>query len=217
MEACVRNVEIDKLLKACSPSRLDNLVRKICPKYKRDNSKPSQIYEEIHNLAVSIILARLRKVGIEAEAEIALENGVVDIRVKRGNEPVAIVEVKTGKVKLMQSAAYAYMTGRPVFVAEMRTGNVTKITPDIARLLLERYLGLLKDIKEVRDGPIIPNSACRFCVADCEYSNGKNLRNPDPIRNLFDVLDNIDEVVEKLIEGIRAEINGNGLKKENLN
>ncbi|AGK61308.1 hypothetical protein Asulf_01317 [Archaeoglobus sulfaticallidus PM70-1] len=215
MEVRVRHVEIDRLLKVCNPSRLDNLVRKICPKYKRDNSKPSQIYEEIHNLAVSIILARLRKVGIEAEAEITLKNGVVDIRIKRENVPVAIVEVKTGKVKLIQSAAYAYMTGKPVFVAEMRTGNVTKIAPDIARYLLERYLGLLRDIKEVKEGSIIPNSACRFCVADCKYNNGKNLRNLDPVRNLFDVLNNIDKVIEKLVEGIRAEMKG--LKKENLN
>lgn len=207
--------EIDRLLKMCSPSRLDNLVRKMCPKYKRDNSRPSQIYEEIHNLAVSIILARLRKMGIEAEAEVTLKKGVVDIRVMHGNMLVAIVEVKTGKVKLIQSAAYAYMTGKPVFVAEMRTGNVTKITPDIARHLLERYLYLLRDIKEVKKGSIIPNGACRFCVADCKYSNGKNLRSLDPTRNLLDVLNNIDKVIEKLVEGIRAEMKG--VEKENMN
>ena len=138
----------------------------------------TQMYEEAHELAVNAILLKLRKAGIEAEGEIAIEYGVVDIRVLHHGQPVAIVEVKTGKVKLIQSAAYAYITGKPVFVAEMRTGCVTKITPEFAKRVLEYYVGLLKDIKDVRDGPIIPNSACRFCVADCEYSNGRNLKDP---------------------------------------
>jgi|Deesub1362A_J573_1020465.scaffolds.fasta_scaffold00040_21 hypothetical protein len=42
-------------------------------------TKPSMLYEEIHNLAVLIILSRLMLAGIEAEAEIAIEYGVVDI------------------------------------------------------------------------------------------------------------------------------------------
>jgi|GEM_PF-3580010 hypothetical protein len=206
MAAHTRNGDVEKLLRACSPSRLDGVLRRICPRYKADTSKPSLLYEEIHNLAVLMILSRLRLAGIEAEAEIAIEYGVVDLVVKCKGEIVAIVEVKTGRVKLIQSAAYAYITGKPVFIVEMRTGRVTRLTPDVGGMLLDRVTSILRDIKEVRGDTIIPNPGCRYCVADCRYGNGKNMKGADPARNILSVLDSIDDVVGELVEGLRREI-----------
>ncbi|AGK61313.1 hypothetical protein Asulf_01322 [Archaeoglobus sulfaticallidus PM70-1] len=206
MDAPVRNGDIEKLLQVCSPSRLDSLVRKICPGYKADRSAPSLLYEEIHNMAVVMILTRLRAAGIEAEGEIAIEYGVVDIVVKYRGEIIAVVEVKTGKVKLIQSAVYAHITGKPVFIVETKSGRVTKLTPDVATRLVELFIGVLKDIKEVRGDKVIPNPGCRYCTANCSYGNGRNLKGADPVRNMLKMLDNINVVVDRLIEGLRMEM-----------
>ncbi|MBE8539943.1 HepT-like ribonuclease domain-containing protein [Geoglobus acetivorans] len=79
-------------------------------------------------------------------------------------------------------------------VAELRTGKVTRLSPGIASRLMEEFLGLLKDIKEIRGEEIIPNPSCRYCIAECEHSSGKSLKGGSPERNLMKMLDNIDVV-----------------------
>ncbi|WP_456478322.1 hypothetical protein [Geoglobus ahangari] len=206
MVASVKSEDVERLLKVCSPSRLDSLLRKICLKYRPESSKPSMLYDEIHNLAVVILLARLRQAGIEVEGEIPLEYGVVDLVVRHKGEIVAVIEVKTGRVKLIQSAVYAHIAGKPVYVVETRTGQVTRISPQLATRLVEEFVGLLKDIKEVRGGGVIPNPGCRYCVEECRYSNGRAKNGGGPEKNLLRMLDNIDVIVERLVEELREEI-----------
>jgi len=113
------NGGIEALLNGYRPSQLDAEVTKVCPLYRESGGKVSLVYSSLHEMARGALLNRLvlRLRGLEIRGEedcgdgrtdgsvctpVVNENSVFD---SKGEKP-AIIEVKTGQVKLLQAASY---------------------------------------------------------------------------------------------------------------
>jgi len=203
--------EVEELLQKYYPSQLDDELRTTCPFYEQRKNFTSA-YKEIHDLGKARVLERLQ-VELEdlcIEGEIELDYGRVDggakkLMVKNEGRYIALIEVKSGGIKLVQPSIYTYLTGVPTLLAELKTGDVHKIDFETAESVVFELLMHIKDKERLRKaGKKVPGSECMFCRRECEYK--KEIKTNDPVKNLQIVLGNAAPVAVKLANTIREMI-----------
>lgn len=213
MESNNRNGErIKEILEEYRPSQLDELLVTICPFYQNNNELTSA-YGLIHDFANSRVLEKLqlRLNEIAIASEVPLEFGRVDgsaskLALKSGSEPMVFIEIKTGKVKLIQPAIYTYFEGIKTLVVELKVGKVLPIDSKTAERLLDELVEHVDDRKKLKEaGKKIPGKECRYCCNDCEHRISQT-SNHNPLKSLSKVLDNVDIVVEKILAEVNREV-----------
>ncbi len=149
---------------------------------------------------------KLNEVFVEGEVD--LEFGRVNGRIrnklliKEKEGKVILIEVKLNSTKLIQSAVYAYIANSTILVAELYSGCVYKVDPDLARRILEfagKFLELKNSLKE--KGENIPSDWCKFCTAECEYKS--QFKDYDPLKYLPQILKNLDNVIDKVANYVK--------------
>ncbi len=119
---------------------------------------------------------------------------------------MAFIEVKTGKLKLLQPAIYTYIGGVKTIVADLKLGEIFVIDIKTAERLVKELVEHMKDRASLnKTEKRIPNKECKYCAHECEFKTEES-RSHNPLSNLSIVLDNIDLVVEQIIEEISTEI-----------
>ncbi|RLI78341.1 hypothetical protein DRP05_07495 [Archaeoglobales archaeon] len=188
-----------KIFKKYPPSILDELIS-VCPFYK-PCWRGSTIYKTIHDFARNRIAAKLLAEGYSIEIERRIEFGRIDILVGLNGKSLAIVEVKTGDVKLLQVAAYSTIMQLPALIAELKTGNVIVLSLEKSIKLLDELIKHLRDIERLKEkGVRITGSECYRCGSECE--NRRN-RSGSLSLNTLNALNNIECVFDQLIEKLR--------------
>ena len=210
-------LEIDSkirvLLKKCKPSQINKMVLVTCPFYKSDTSKLISAYKLIHDIAASRVLTRFQLRLDEAIVlgELLLEFGKVDgvvsrVSITNGENPVFFIEIKTGKVKFVQSSIYMYFEGVKTLIAELKTGEVLKIDVETAKVLIEELIRHIDDRQKFRElGKRIPGKDCVYCDADSEFKLCEEQSN-NPFKLLSKILENVDTVVEKILVEVAEEV-----------
>lgn len=205
--------DIRELLRKYSPSELDEHFLVACPFYKAE-SEYAPVYKLIHDLATSRVLVRLQlklneiAVASEFSLEFGRVNGVTGnkITVANGDNFIAFIEVKTGRLKLIQPAIYTYFEGVKTLVADLRMGDVLAIDVKTAERLIKELIRHNSDKEQVRElGKRIPGGECAYCGSDCELRLNKK-RNYNPLKSLPKILENIEVVVEKILSEVTREV-----------
>jgi hypothetical protein len=206
------DVELKEILRKHKPSQLDVHFTTVCPFFKHRNSS-SQLYSLIHDIATSRVLEKLqlRFSDLSFANELELEFGRVDgaasrLALAKEGEYLAFIEVKTGKLKLLQPAIYTYIEGVKTIVADLKMGEIFVIDIKTAERLVKELIEHMKDrmsLKKIERR--IPNKECKYCASECEFRVEESISH-NPLRNLSVVLDNIDHVVEQIVEEISTEI-----------
>jgi len=205
--------EVRELLEKYRPSQLDEQLLSICPFYKAQNDV-SQAYSLIHDIATSRILEKLqlRLSELSLMSEVSLGFGRVDgavanrIALMKNGDLIAFIEVKTGRIKLLQPAIYTYLERVKTLIAELKTGEVLVVDFESAKRLVKEFIEHIKDKERLRMlGKKIPGKDCKYCIRNCEFrlKEGKNC---NPLKHLPRVLDNVDVVVEKILKEVVKEI-----------
>jgi len=224
------NSGIEALLNDYRPSQLDAEVTKVCPLYSESGGKVSSIYSSLHEMARSALLNMLvlRLRGLEIRGEEDCGDGRTDGSVctpsvdgnsvfdPRG-EKLAIIEVKTGQVKLLQAASYSYVQGVPVLMAEFGTGDVHVVSRGTAERLLHHAADQVHVFRELeREEVRIPDKfRCAWCSnADCPYcqSNGKFNGSPKIDEKVEELQRNLPTIVERCVMGIEGLLAERGYK-----
>jgi len=215
------NSGIEALLNDYRPSQLDAEVAKVCPLYRESGGKISSIYSSLHEMARSALLNMLvlRLRGLEIRGEEDCGDGRTDGSVctpsvdgnsvfdPRG-EKLAIIEVKTGQVKLLQSACYSYAQKVPVLMAEFKTGDVHVVNREIAEKLIRHASEQVHIFKELeREGVRIPDKfRCAWCSnADCPHcrNSGESNGSPKIDEKVEELRRNLPTIVERCVERIK--------------
>ena len=200
--------ELEILLERYSPSQLDRIYLAACPKFKERRDGVPQIYQYMHDAALSRLLTEIRlRIDVAMESEKNLNFGRVDdfISIALNDRPLLTVEVKIGGVKVVQPAVYSFLTGMKVVVAEMRTGSVFVIDVETAREILKSLLRHIhvRGALKMRQC-IIPGRECYLCGENCSFR--KNGRMPNPLRHYSSVMSNVERVAERIVEILKAEM-----------
>jgi hypothetical protein len=217
--AGIGNGEVEALLESIRPSQLDAEVTRVCPLYRERDGGVSSVYSSLHEIARSALLSRLalRLRDLEIRGEEDCGSGRTDGSVNgatvdggsvlgpRG-EMIAIIEVKTGQVKLLQSACYSCMRGAPVLVAEFETGYVHLLRPEVAERLLRHAAEQARIFGELeREGVRIPDRfRCACCSnTDCPHCRGDGVPDPPALGEKVEkLLDNLPAIVGRCVEEI---------------
>ena len=215
------NSGIEALLNDYRPSQLDAEVTKVCPLYSESGGKVSSIYSSLHEMARSALLNRLvlRLRGLEIRGEEDCGDGRTDgsvcAPVVNGNsvfdpkgEKLAIIEVKTGQVKLLQAASYSYVQGVPVLVAEFETGDVHVVSRVTAERLLRHAADQVRVFRELeKEGVRIPDKfRCAWCSnASCPHcrNSGESNGPPKIDEKVEELQRNLPTIAERCVEKIK--------------
>jgi len=206
------NSKIRELLRKYKPSKLDELLT-VCPFFKA-GSENTSAYRFIHDLATSRILARLQlkldsiAIASEVPLEFGRANGVASSKmvIANGDSPIALIEVKTGRLKLVQPAVYTYFNRVKTLVAELKTGEVIVIDVETAEKLIEELVKHIADKERLKVlGKRIPSKECVYCSTDCEFRSNSGGR-VNPLKPLPKILNNIEVIVEKILSEVAREI-----------
>jgi hypothetical protein len=221
---------IEELLGAYSPSQLDAEVTKVCPLYREPDGRVSSVYLSLHELARSALLSRLALGlrGLQMRGEEDCGGGRTDGSVSTpsldGNfvlgpsgEKLAVIEVKTGLVKLLQAASYSYVEGVPTLVAELETGGVHLLDPETAERLLSFAAEQVRVFAELeKEGVRIPDKPrCVRCSnADCPYHQEGGGPNGSPAidEKVRELEENLPGLVERCIRKIKRLLVERGYK-----
>lgn len=227
-------MQIEELLKKYTPTQIEKLLESACPHYEPAESTFSDVYQILHevvnNVLAVAIQSQLGHVSISTEQNLSGSNGRLDIRVsirngklniRNSSTTIAVIELKTGRLKLIQPAIYAYLEGVDVLLVGLRTPEVQVVTPSVAEALLNVVADYVeKKEKLKKEGIAIPGSqSCsRCCNRECGYATGyeSTIVARDTIyeEKASLIYQNLDFVVEKVVEHIRSRIfNGNVLEK----
>jgi hypothetical protein len=210
------DLNLKEVLKEFRPSQLDEQLVTACPFYEQDSRDLTSAYRLIHEIAKSRILVKLQmKLGeISVISELPLEFGRVDgvagnrIALKNNDDDIILfIEVKTGSIKFVQPAIYTLQTKKKTLVAELKTGDVFTMDVELAETIVEELITHLKEkdiLKQLNKK--IPGSECRYCGANCEFRR-KVKANGNPLKSLPNILNNIDQVVDKIANEISKELN----------
>jgi hypothetical protein len=207
------NQEIGELLEKYRLSQLDEQPQTTYPFFKAETEFTS-VYKFIHDLATSRVLTKLqlRLDDITIASELPLEFGRVNgaasskIALTNGGELIIFIEVKTGRVKLIQPAIYTYFEGVKTLVAELKTGEVLIIDVKTAERLIKELVKHISDKEKLRKlKKRIPGRECAHCGSNCEFRSNEE-RNYNPLKSLPRILDNIEIVVEKIVAEITKEV-----------
>jgi hypothetical protein len=210
---------IEEVLNTCRPSQLDAEVTKVCPLYRERDGGVSSVYSSLHEIARSALLSRLalRLRDLEIRGEEDCGSGRTDGSVNGatidGNsilgpkgERIAIIEVKTGQVKLLQSACYSHAQESPVLIAEFETGDVHTLRPRAAERLLRHAAEQIQIFGELEGkGVRIPDRfRCTCCSnTDCPHCRGNGAPDPPPVEEkVGKLLDNLPVIVERCVAEI---------------
>lgn len=211
------NLEVDSkirtLLKKYRPSQIDEMALVTCPFYESGASRLTSAYRLIHDFATSRVLAKLqlRFNEVKVLREFSLEFGKVDGVISRlslanGDNPMLFIEIKTGRLKLVQSAIYTYFQGVKTLVAELKTGEVLKIDVETAVRLIEEVIKHIDDREKLRElEKRVPGRDCVYCDADCDLKVSEE-RSHNPLKSLSNILENVDTVVEKILVEVTKEV-----------
>ncbi|MDY6776466.1 MAG: hypothetical protein SV253_10430 [Halobacteria archaeon] len=218
--------EIQNLLSQHSPSQLDQIIQRTCPFYKDDNGEVTSVYNTLHSAAQGRILVQLQirfenfrvggenpRDGYSIDGSIEINDGKAEIKAEEGSKGLAVIEVKTGKIKPLQAAAYSFWEDVPVLTAELETGDVHYLDRQVADILLEELLDHHENIEELRErGERIPGEfQCRNCSREeCPHYKESNYTPDNILEKKANIFSNIDEVVDKLAEELQSIIEENG-------
>ncbi|KXB05949.1 hypothetical protein AKJ52_02770 [candidate division MSBL1 archaeon SCGC-AAA382C18] len=230
MDSSPNTEGINKILERHNPSKLDELVKSVCPFYEPKNREFSSIYLEFHELFKANLLTKLQleledlQIGSEKELDSGRVDGSVyepdinnsEILLRNGDkEPICLahLEVKTGKsVKILQSAAYAFQDEVPVILAEVSKAEVHLLDYEtsvklleFARKQIDRLEKLEKEGKRIPDGyrcSSCKNEECRHNFEEIHQKSHSLVK--EKFSQLFGnngkVANYIVEIVKELVE-----------------
>lgn len=163
--------KIKKLLDAFRPSQLDEQLLTVCPFYKPENKELSSAYRLVHDIAKSRLLARLQlklnksDVANEVSLKLGYVNGAISrVYITGGNGCSALIEVKTGSVKLVQPAIYTLLSRTKTILVDLRSGGILVIDVQTAEKILQELIEHLKDKEELKKlGKRVPGPECWRC------------------------------------------------------
>lgn len=181
---------IEKLLERYRPSELDDAVKSVCPFFERDDPELTSVYLEFHELVKAGLLTELQlkldEMQVVSEKEV--ESGRVDGSVyepsvnggrvllqNEGNTSVCLadIEVKTGRsVKILQLAAYTFLSKTPVVLAEVPKEKVHLLDRETGLELLRFARRQIERIDRLGEGGrYIPDGyRCGSCGnSSCPY------------------------------------------------
>lgn len=219
---------INNLLDKHNPSKLDKVVKTVCPYYEEEKKNFTSVYLDFHEYAKVGLLSRLQveleELDVFAEEEtgngradgsvrgIGLRENDVFLYDEEGEpaERIALIEVKTGDLKPLQAAAYTYMEKIPSIIAEVKNGSCHIVDLETA----ERLLGFAKDqmdtLKELRkkDKRIPDSYLCESCTnCSCEYQSdgGSSPETKFVIKNRTEQLTaNLTHITGEVVEIIES-------------
>lgn len=218
-------MNIEELLENRTPTALEKEFESPCPLFKPAENSFSGVYLLAHELAAQILAVRLQEefedMEIETERELSGVNGRMDISISakggklsvlNSHRKIATIEVKTGKLKLIQPAVYSFVEDVDVLLVGLETSEIQVVTPRIAGRLLRMVAAHLEKKRRLGEKlSHIRGSTCRRCVNDdCGFAEGEPLRLNEK-DNVYEqkvrLLDeNLDHLAEKCKEFLRAKI-----------
>ncbi|MDI3498229.1 hypothetical protein [Archaeoglobus sp.] len=210
--------EIEAVLQNYTPSQLDRIYLTACPKYRDREKEIPGIYGYIHDAATSRLLAevqlRLDRAAVESEKR--LRFGRVDghVSVLLSEKPLLSIEVKVGRVKLVQPAVYSFLTGIKTVVADLQMGEVYTIDTRTARIILKSLLRHLqvRGALKMRNCTI-PGKDCYYCGESCRFRKDVKF-NSNPLKLLTRIFRNMNAVVDKVVREIEREMGDGGVKEK---
>ncbi|HEY9245615.1 MAG TPA: hypothetical protein VIO11_02100 [Candidatus Methanoperedens sp.] len=204
------------------PSKLDDVLGKACPSAQEGTESISSIWNFLHQTFNARLAQDLKKTfaKFNVQHEVIEGNSRLDIRlvadyqnkVMAGEKPLAVIDLKTGNVKLYQLCLYSVRNKCPVIIVELLSGDVHLVTTEVAGKILANMPSELEKIKELKSLSVtLPGQDCRFCRKECrdriaEYSPYKISSTTFSERalkleaNYSNVKEKVQEVVESLIE-----------------
>lgn len=225
-------MEVEDLLQEYSPTQIEDMFEAACPMFKPPRKNFSGIYREVHELANNFIAVALKEklshLEIATEEETPGLRGRVDIRVssKSGKldivelkNKVAVIELKTGSLKLIQPAIYAYKEKIDVLLVGLQTREMQIVTPEVGEALIQKvadYLGKKESLRQ-KNLPIFGD--CEKCSAfECGYAKGEELNlneKEDIYEEKVKLLNgNLDAVVGKIAKHIENKLAATGFEKK---
>jgi hypothetical protein len=162
-----------------SPSQVDDLLGKACPCAQGGNEPMSSMWTLLHQIFNARLAKDLKKsfAKINVQHEVVEGNSRLDIRliaeyqskVIVGEKNIAVIDLKTGGIKLYQLCLYAVRNQCPAIIVELHSGDVHVITPEAASKILEDMPSELEKTKELRNfSATLPGQDCKFCSRECK-------------------------------------------------
>ena len=127
------------------------------------------------------------------------------IRLKNSGKTLAIVEIKTGGLKLIQPACYALSEQVDVLLVSFKTGEMQIVTPETAEKLLTKIKESLEKKEELKEENIaIPCNTCFKCAnEECGYCVGETETEKETEKEKFEISSKIyQEKIEKICENL---------------
>lgn len=161
-----------------SPSKIDDILGRACPQVQGSAENVSGIWSTFHTIYNAKIARALKKVfaKIIVQHEVKDGNGRLDIRLVTGYQnkveiekhPVAVIELKTGGLKLFQACEYAIRNKCPVILIELLSGDVHVIKLSAAYEIMTEAKKEIEDIQQIKEyGATIPGQDCKWCIRNC--------------------------------------------------
>lgn len=161
-----------------SPSKIDDILGRACPQVQGSAENVTGIWSTFHTIYNAKIARALKRVfaKITVEHEIKNGNGRLDIRLVTGyqnkveikKQPIAVIELKTGGLKLYQACEYAIRNKCPVLLIELLSGDVHVIKLSAAHEIMAEAKKEMEDIQQIKEyGATIPGQDCKWCVKNC--------------------------------------------------
>lgn len=209
------------------PSKLDDVLGKACPSAQEGAESISSIWNFLHQTFNARLAQYLKKAfaKFNVQHEVVEGNSRLDIRlvtdyqnkVMVGGKPLAVIDLKTGNVKLYQLCLYSVRNRCPVIIVELLSGDVHLVTTEAASRILAKMPSELEKIKELKSLNVtLPGQDCKFCRNEyrdriAEYSPYKISSTTFSERalklemNYNNTKEKVQEVLESLIENAKVE------------
>jgi hypothetical protein len=207
------------------PSEIDNKINKACPFLTENQENISSIWavmHQIYNARIARDLSREFDDRLRVQHEVKEGNSRLDIRlinkyqnkVLLNGKNLALLDLKTGGVKIYQICVYAIRNNCPAFIIELLTGDVHKIDLVNAKKLIEIAEGELKKIADLKEKDIrIAGQECNWCTRECEerlYEFSKYSVISDMLqKRMLTLENNYPIVLKKLVNEIELLIQEN--------
>lgn len=208
----------ESLLQGHHPSELDDLLKRMCPSYEDGSGgNLTSAYGAIHNAVQARIFVMLQlnlekflisgetaKNGyrLDGSAKIVINDKTAKINGETRSITLAVIEVKTGSIKPLQAAAYAYREKSPVLIAEVATGHIHLVDTKTAEILLDELVahqGAKQDLDH-QDRVLPGKFQCQNCLRmDCPHLiDSSRPKKSDIISTKAELFSNIPVVVDQL-------------------
>jgi len=210
-----------------TPTELEKIVESPCPFYIPRKRVFSGIYAPAHELATNLLAVKLQQKLKELQLKVSTEqplkniNGRLDlkitkgkIRLKNSGKTLAIVEIKTGGLKLVQPACYALSEQVDVLLVSFKTGEMQIVTPETAEKLLTKIKESLEKKEELKEENMaIPCNTCSKCAnEECGYCVGETEKEKFEISSkiyqekIEKICENLDIICSKIIEYLKDKL-----------